>query len=130
MPTVKDPPPLTDRQRDIYEFIRDTITAHGYPPAVRQIGAHFGIRSPNGVVCHLKALERKGLIVRDFGLSRAIRLTGPTRLSALLSKVREVRDDLAASRRKRSYQKRQDALKLAVADLSEAIEKCGGGVPA
>ena len=48
----------------IYEFIRDKIRSRGYGPTVREIGTAFKIRSPNGVVCHLKALELKGYITR------------------------------------------------------------------
>ena len=55
---------LTERQREIYDFIREMIETAGYGPTVRDIGLHFGIMSPNGVMCHLKALEKKGLIVR------------------------------------------------------------------
>ncbi len=66
---------LTDRQQAVYEFIRDCIRSRGYGPTVREIGKHFDINSPNGVVCHLKALEKKGLISREQNLSRAIQLT-------------------------------------------------------
>jgi repressor LexA len=65
---------LTSRQREIYDFLRDKIINRGYGPTVREIGNHFGIRSPNGVMCHLKALERKGLISRESHMSRAIQL--------------------------------------------------------
>ena len=65
---------LTRRQREIYEFLRDKIINRGYGPTVREIGQHFEIRSPNGVMCHLKALERKGLISREQNMSRAIQL--------------------------------------------------------
>src|SRR5678816_110880 len=65
---------LTDRQRDVYEFIRDKIRNRGYGPTVREIGEQFGIASPNGVICHLKALEKKGLITREPNMSRAIQL--------------------------------------------------------
>lgn len=68
---------LTKRQRDVYELIRDKITNRGYGPTVREIGAHFEISSPNGVMCHLKALEKKGLIRRSPNKSRAIELTQP-----------------------------------------------------
>lgn len=68
---------LTQRQKDIYEFIRDKIINRGYGPTVREIGAQFGIRSPNGVMCHLKALEKKGLIMRESHMSRAIQLSHP-----------------------------------------------------
>src|SRR5262245_21993221 len=65
---------LTSRQREIYEFIRSKIQGRGYPPTVREIGNKFGIKSPNGVMCHLKALQKKGLIQRDANMSRAIQL--------------------------------------------------------
>jgi repressor LexA len=66
---------LTDRQQDVYEMIRSLIVKRGYGPTVREIGEHFGIKSPNGVMCHLRALERKGLITRCPNKSRAIELT-------------------------------------------------------
>src|SRR5262249_29458946 len=65
---------LTDRQRQIYEFIRDKTESRGYPPTVREIGEEFDIKSPNGVMCHLKALEKKGLIKRDAFSARGIQL--------------------------------------------------------
>jgi repressor LexA len=65
---------LTDRQREIYEFIRKKIEQRGYGPTVREIGEGFGIKSPNGVMCHLKALEKKGLIIREEHAARAIQL--------------------------------------------------------
>src|SRR4051794_8237048 len=65
---------LTDRQREIYEFIRSKIEGRGYGPTVREIGIHFDIKSPNGVMCHLKALEKKGLIIREGFSARAIQL--------------------------------------------------------
>lgn len=66
---------LTKRQREVYDFIRDKIRNRGYGPTVREIGEQFGISSPNGVMCHLKALEKKGLITREPNMSRAIQLT-------------------------------------------------------
>jgi repressor LexA len=65
---------LTDRQREIYEFIRDKIESRGYGPTVREIGEAFSIQSPNGVMCHLKALVKKGLITRQDRSARAIQL--------------------------------------------------------
>ena len=65
---------LTKRQRAVYEFVRDKIRNRGYGPTVREIGERFGIHSPNGVMCHLKALEKKGLITREPNMSRAIQL--------------------------------------------------------
>ena len=74
----------TERQSEIYAFIRDKIQNRGFGPTVREIGQAFDIRSPNGVVCHLKALERKGLIHRGRNMSRAIELaTEPAHLRGL-----------------------------------------------
>lgn len=66
---------LTERQREVYDFIRDKIRGRGYGPTVREIGDEFQISSPNGVMCHLKALEKKGLITREPNMSRAIQLS-------------------------------------------------------
>src|SRR5687767_15831299 len=65
---------MTKRQKMVYEFIRDKIRNRGYGPTVREIGEQFGISSPNGVMCHLKALEKKGVITREPNMSRAIEL--------------------------------------------------------
>ena len=65
---------LTSRQREIYQFIRSKIQGRGYGPTVREIGNQFEIKSPNGVMCHLKALQKKGLIHREPNMSRAIQL--------------------------------------------------------
>ena len=72
---------LTRRQKAVYEFIRNKIRTRGYGPTVREIGEQFEIRSPNGVMCHLKALEKKGLIHRRRNKSRAIELTDDARPS-------------------------------------------------
>ena len=65
---------LTSRQRDVYKFIREKIRGRGYGPTVREIATRFDINSPNGVVCHLKALVKKGMITREPNMARAIRL--------------------------------------------------------
>ena len=65
---------MTTRQREIYNFIRSKIRGRGYGPTVREIGIEFEIKSPNGVMCHLKALQKKGLIHREPNMSRAIQL--------------------------------------------------------
>lgn len=70
---------LTDRQQEVYDLIRTLIYDRGYGPTVREIGEQFGIKSPNGVMCHLRALERKGLITRKANKSRAIELIGSAR---------------------------------------------------
>src|SRR5581483_10775233 len=66
---------LTSRQQEIYDFICQRIDDRGFPPTIRDIGTAFAIKSPNGVMCHLKALEKKGFIVREGKSARAIRPT-------------------------------------------------------
>ena len=68
---------LTRQQQAVYDYIRDMILARGYGPTVREIGEHMSIKSPNGVMCHLRALERKGVITRGANKSRAIELVEP-----------------------------------------------------
>lgn len=65
---------LTKRQAQTLEFIRRSIEQRGYPPTLREIGEHMGIRSTNGVNDHLRALERKGYLRREDMKSRALKL--------------------------------------------------------
>src|ERR1044072_9345860 len=75
---------LTSRQREVFDFIREKSSGSGYGPTVREIGDNFRISSPNGVMCHLKALEKKGLITREPNMSRAIQLsTEPVEVGGL-----------------------------------------------
>src|SRR5277367_5173113 len=64
---------LTQRQREILDFISASIVERGFPPTLREIGEHFQIRSTNGVNDHLKALEKKGYLEREDLKSRALR---------------------------------------------------------
>jgi repressor LexA len=65
---------LTKRQEQTLDFIRQSIVERGYPPTLREIGEHMGIRSTNGVNDHLRALERKGYLRREDMKSRALKL--------------------------------------------------------
>lgn len=65
---------LTKRQEQTLDFIRQSIEDRGYPPTLREIGEHMGIRSTNGVNDHLRALERKGYLTREDMKSRALKL--------------------------------------------------------
>jgi repressor LexA len=67
---------LTDRQREIYEFIRAYLRRHGVAPKLREIGARFGIASRGVVHRHLRALAAAGLIAVEPGRHRGIRLKG------------------------------------------------------
>ena len=64
---------LTNRQGMVLSFIAQHIQDTGFPPTIREIGDHLDISSTNGVNDHLKALERKGYLVREDAKSRAIR---------------------------------------------------------
>src|SRR3954464_9428820 len=64
---------LTERQQQVLHYSRQSIHDRGYPPTLREIGAHMGIRSTNGVNDHLRALERKGYLTREDMKSRALR---------------------------------------------------------
>lgn len=66
---------LTKKQKAVFQFVREKIETRGYGPTVREIGDQFGIGSPNGVMCHLRALEKKGFITREPNMSRAIQIS-------------------------------------------------------
>ncbi|WP_313699299.1 transcriptional repressor LexA [Achromobacter sp.] len=65
---------LTDRQQQILDLIRQTVTRTGFPPTRAEIAQALGFRSPNAAEDHLKALARKGAIELTAGASRGIRL--------------------------------------------------------
>lgn len=67
---------LTGRQEAILAFITRYVEQRGYPPAIREIGPAFGIKSLRGVTIHLDALERKGHIRRE-STSRSIQVLMP-----------------------------------------------------
>lgn len=62
--------PLTQRQEQVLAFIRECLANWGYPPTLREIGAHLGIASTNGVADHIKALRRKGYLRQQDAKSR------------------------------------------------------------
>ena len=66
--------PLTKRQQQIYDLIKDKIKDTGMPPTRAEIANFFGFRSANAAEEHLKALAKKGYIEMLAGTSRGIRL--------------------------------------------------------
>lgn len=64
---------LTDRQREILDYIRRHQSEEGYWPSIREVQSHFNFKSTNAVVGHLRALETKGAITRVPGQARAFR---------------------------------------------------------
>ncbi len=73
---------LTERQRQILDFLTSYLDAHGYPPTVREIGEAVGLASPSTVHAHLANLERAGLIKRDPTKPRALELTDRDQVAA------------------------------------------------
>jgi repressor LexA len=65
---------LTEKQERVLQFIESQTRQHGYPPTIREIGLHLGIKSTNGVNDHLNALQRKGFLSRAEGKSRTLRV--------------------------------------------------------
>jgi DNA-binding MarR family transcriptional regulator len=65
-------PFLTPRQRQVYEYLRTSLAERGYAPTVREIAAHFGLRSARSVMAHLRPLERQGFVQRLHFTTRAI----------------------------------------------------------
>jgi repressor LexA len=63
---------LTERQRDILQFIRDFQKARGVTPTHREICDHFGFSSYGTVYKHLSLLQKKGLIKRDWNQKRGV----------------------------------------------------------
>ena len=66
--------PLTKRQAEILQLIKDNITDTGMPPTRAEIARELGFRSANAAEEHLKALAKKGFIEILAGTSRGIRL--------------------------------------------------------
>jgi repressor LexA len=78
---------LTKRQTQILDFIKYFARDHGYPPTIPEIQKEFGIKSPNGVNNHIKALTRKGFIRRDSSRARALEIKGVTDGIPILGRV-------------------------------------------
>ena len=76
---------LTERQREIYDFVVGYADRHGYPPTVREIGGAVGLASPSTVHAHLANLERAGYLKRDPTKPRALELVKRGRAAAASS---------------------------------------------
>ena len=66
---------LTNRQKEIFDFIKSKISDEGYPPTRMEISKFFGFKSPNAAEDHLKALKKIGFINILSGTSRGISLS-------------------------------------------------------
>ena len=66
---------LTERQKQILDYVREHVYSKGYPPAVREIGLAVGLSSSASVHSHLQKLEKLGFLQRDPSKPRALELT-------------------------------------------------------
>jgi len=66
---------LTDRQAEALEFILAHIAEHQHPPTWREIAAHMGIASTNGVNDKLRAIRRKGYMMMGDNQHRSLVVT-------------------------------------------------------
>lgn len=73
---------LSDTQRALFEFLREHIEAHGYPPSQMEIAAAFGFRQNRSARYHLQALADAGLIELTQGRARGIKLSERSRAPA------------------------------------------------
>lgn len=62
----------------IMTVINDAIEEHGYPPSIREIGDAVGLQSTSSVAYQLRALERKGYLIRDAHKPRAVDVRTPS----------------------------------------------------
>ncbi len=70
---------LTKRQKEILDYLRDYTARHGYAPTLNEIGRRFDLSSVATVHKHLKNLEDKRFIRRDWNRSRAVEIVSPVR---------------------------------------------------
>ena len=65
---------LTPTQEKVLNFLKDYLLEKGFPPTLREIASHFGLRGPKAPQKTLTILERKGYIRKVPGVSRAIEI--------------------------------------------------------
>lgn len=67
---------ISEKQKQIFDFIKERIASYGTAPSVREIGTAVGLKSTSSVQYNLNALEDAGYIKRDANLKRTIRIAG------------------------------------------------------
>jgi len=76
---------LTFKQKKILDFLIDHMEKKGFPPSLREIGSHFGLKGPKAPQKTLAILERKGFIRKAPGISRGIEILGRPPFAPVLS---------------------------------------------
>ena len=67
---------LSERQRQVLDFVVEYVDQKGYAPSVREIAGNFKMKGPRGAFDHLLSLEKKGYIRRQPGAARSIEVIG------------------------------------------------------
>jgi len=84
------PTRITDRQRQVLDFIEQQMRQRGFPPSVREIGEAVGLTSPSTVHSHLRTLTSLGYLRRDPTKPRAIEVRWDPNSGAIMER-RQVR---------------------------------------
>ena len=88
-------PELTTRQTEILAYIKSRDIC----PSVRQIGREFGIGSPNGVMCHIRALRQKGYLRENDGhYARHLDVVGQKSRAELEAEIERLTEENAKLR--------------------------------
>ncbi len=105
---------LTERQREVLDYIRDYTASQGYPPALVEIGSACGAISATAALAHVIALEKKGYVKRDPHRARGIELLEKPAQSPLEEKVPLYRlpivGEIAAGQPIEAYEDRSESL--------------------
>ena len=124
--SADDKEPLTDRQRQVLDFISRSIERRGYPPTLREIGEQMGIQSTNGVNDHLKALEKKGYLEREDLKSRALRPIRSTAMGphATTSSTCRCSGKVAAGQPILAVEQAEDTVRSIASSSAPATRRC------
>lgn len=68
--------PLVGKEKEVYDYIYESISREGYSPSIRDIQTNVGIKSTSTVHAYLSKLEEKGYIHKENGKSRSLRIDG------------------------------------------------------
>ena len=69
--------PLTRRQKEILDYIRNFIDENGYAPSYREIAYYFELSSTGTIAEYVNILEDKGYLTKESMDARSIQLTPP-----------------------------------------------------
>jgi len=93
---------LTDRQAEVWTFIRAYTVEHGYPPTVQELADHLLLSRANALD-HVERLVRKGYVRRDFGVARSLVAVDPSEVRPLAATASPAPCPPAVPPRSRDY---------------------------